>query len=370
MALRRRTIGIGLLAGLVLFFAADAVVFRSLWYFQWVQPQSALGTVAQALENVRAAPKDHRVIVALGDSRVGEGLSPITASKAASELGSGDVFVNSAVGGTTPRAWYYFLRDMQLSSRRVDAVVMMLTTYNDNDPLPLADALADVSLVQPFLSLGDMLDFPASFGTFAGREEALKGVLLKGYFYKSDVMDFLRDSDARIDTVTAFRQHGTEWAAVYPGHAESLSGMTFDLASGKLTLPPGVTPASEAFIRAYAAELRNFPGRRPANSWSAPYRRTWLGRIAELCRDAGVPLYVYRIPRGPLHHLAAPDDGASGVVADMQRAGLLHMLPATQFNHLEHPEYFFDQLHLNAKGREIFSTELAQAVLQRLAKAE
>jgi hypothetical protein len=369
-AIRRRAVWVALAVGLVLFSGADALLFRSGYYFSLVRPQSALGSVAQALANVRNAPRDKRLVIALGDSRVAEGFSAPVASQVAGEDGTDIAFVSSAVGGSYPRAWYYFLRSMAISKERVSAVVLMTPSYRDNDPLDLSGQLSDISLVHPLLRLGDAATFPASFATPHGQVQALMALLAKGYFYRNDVLDFLRDPPKRLRGVEAARLHGTAWYDAYPGHPETLAGLTLDMESGRLSVPSGLLPGQLWSIDLYARNLHDHPRPWPDNPAATRYRNEWYGKIAELCHEAGVKLIIYRIPRGPLHYLADQDDGAHGVLARLEREGLAELLPATGFDNLEHPEYFHDFLHLDSQGRAAFSAQLARAVLQRLKRTE
>ncbi|MCW3472977.1 hypothetical protein [Limobrevibacterium gyesilva] len=368
--IRRRSVGLWLCVGLAVFLATDAAIFRSGWYFQWIEPLSALGQVRLALANARAAPQDRQAVLVIGDSRVGEGFSAPLATAAAERLGRPTAFVNAAVGGTNPRAWFYILRQILASDRRYAAVVMMAPSYHDNDPLALADALTDIAFVHPLLGWADVFDFPASFHPLAAKIEAMKAFVTEGSFYKTDVTNLLDDPQTRMQNVELWRDHGVEWLGAYAGRAPSLAGLRADDATGALSVPAGLLPLQTAGLAEYGKTLHAFAGRFPDNPGSAQYRRLWYGRIAALCAQAGVKLIVFRIPRGPLHSLVAADPQPTGTLADLQAGGRLALLSATQFDDLERPEYFFDYLHLNSGGRVLFSGQLAEAVLQRLPPAK
>ncbi len=122
-------------------------------------------------------------------------------------------------------------------------------------------------------------------------------------------------------------------------------------------------PAGDTLPR-YTQILHQYNGRPPDNRAAASYRSEWLGGIADMCREAGVKLYVFRIPRGPLHGMVDADEQPTGTVADLARSGRIVLLPATAFDGLERPEFFFDTLHMNHAGRELFSVEIARAIAQ------
>ena len=91
------------------------------------------------------------------------------------------------------------------------------------------------------------------------------------------------------------------------------------------------------------------------------YQRRWIGRIEELCRETGSTLVVLRTPRGPLGELYDPEKNVDPHARLMLSPETI-VLPAEAFGGLEKPEYFFDHLHMNARGRGEFSTDLLRYV--------
>ncbi len=349
---------IAVVAGIALFFAIDRAVFGSSLYFRWVAPASGLGTMSQALDRIAHAPADRSAVIVIGDSRIGEGFSAELATGEASRLGSPVSFANGAVAGSMPRVWYYMLRRIFQDEPRLAGIAIMLSSYHDNDPEPSADRLGDIVFVHPLLSLADIAEFPPSFPSGPAQTEAAEAILFRGLFYKNDLQDFLYDPARRVTEVRAWREHGREWVAAYPGRDASLAGLTMDLRTGQLT---GAMPPGDLMVH-YANNLREYGGRPPDNPAAESYRREWLGGIADLCRRAGVTLYVFRIPRGPLHGLVDADEQPTGVVAELARSGRIVLLPAATFDGLERPEFFFDALHMNHAGRELFSAAIARAI--------
>jgi len=354
--------------GFALFLVADAVLFGGV-YFRWVAPESSAGTIGVAIDNFSHIPRHRTAILAIGDSRVSEGFSAAVAQHAAASQSSPYTFFNAAVPGTTPRVWYYLLRQLDDPGQRLAAVVLMLTSYHDDGQELLADRDSDIAYLHPLLGSADLADFPWTFASAANRVRALEAILLKGMFYSADLRDFLADPMRRVYNVTGWRRHGYDWIHAYPGRAASLAGLAFDPGSGRLTLPPGRGEEQTSLLPAYAERFQRLRKAAPENAAAAAYRRLWIGRIAALCRQAQVRLFVYRIPRGPLDYLAPPDDTPSGALARLEQAGMVEVLPAATFTALERPAFFFDRLHLNRTGRQRFSTMLAQSVLQRLPTA-
>lgn len=359
-----------LLLGVLLFLAVDFAAFGGGFYFRWIDPQSSLGGVARAIDNAAHASSDRPNVLVLGDSRIAEGFSAKTANAVATPEGRSATFINSAIPGTTPRAWYYLLRRILPSFPRPAAAVIMTTSYHDNDAFSSDTRLTDIVFTHPLLHLGDLATFPASFPSASDRLSAAEAILLSGYYYKNDLMDFIAHPSERIRTVRSWRAHGFDWINDYPGRDASLAGMQFDPRTGELSLPPSVRPPPASRLDDYAAALHQSGGRPPDDPSSVAYRKLWYGKIAALCEAEGVALFMLRIPRGPLHFMVDPDGDATGALAALRDDGRLQLLPATLFDGLERPEFFFDQLHMNAAGRARFSTVLATTMLQRLAGSE
>lgn len=352
--------------GVALFAAIDHTLFSRSLYFRVVAPQSALGTVVQALDSPRHVPDGRRAVLLLGNSRVGEGFSASIADDVARRSGWTGTFVNSAVAGSYPRSWSYLLRQMQPTAGRIAAVAIMTASVQDVEGTDEFDPLSDLALIHPLLRLADLPSIADTFPSRIGRQEALKAVLLRGYFYKSDVADLLARPWSRIHDVSLARQHGFEYIRDYPGRSPSLTGITFDPATGALFIPERLPAIQTSLLPSYATQLRTEPARLP----SADYRRRWFGSIADICAQAGIPLFVYRIPRGPLHYLAGADDRPIGVLREMRDAGRIRLMPAAMFDELERPDYFFDALHMNSAGREIFSRRFAAALIERVQAAQ
>lgn len=350
--------------GILLFLAADSAIFRSGFYLPWIAPASGLGSMMRAVQGIKSIPVGHRSVLVLGDSRIAEGFSAKLATEQAKALGSSLTFTSGGVPGTLPRVWYYLLREVSRPSERLAAVAMMTTSYHDDDPEPQADRRADIVFVHPLLQFKDLLEFPTSFPSRRAKLDAVEAILFSGLFYKSDMQDFLLDPMDRVREATAWRKHGQEWIKNYSGRESSLIGLNFNIDSGKLIIAPSHPPPQPDALASYADSLHFNHGRLPSNALAVTYRDEWIGRIADFCQSAGIKLIVFRIPRGPLHYMVDADEQPTGVIASLADAGKLELLPATTFDALEQPKFFFDNLHLNAAGRRSFSDELAKAISQ------
>ena len=138
IAARRRTLAEGgsswrssliwSLCALGAFFALDGLVFHSGWYMAYLQPQSSAGQLESRIFWLRHEAEVPETAV-LGDSRIGEGFSARTAEAA---TGGAMRFRNIAVAGSTPRVWYYLLRDADPERKRFPIVVLAMDLHLDH----------------------------------------------------------------------------------------------------------------------------------------------------------------------------------------------------------------------------------------------
>ena len=157
---------------LLAFVCTEAAVFRYGWYNRYVEPQSTTGFVEYQLRWLRVAPASERpdVLVA-GDSRIAEGFS---APQAGIQTANRLHFWNFGIPGSTPRVWYYFLRDASLGRRPLAAVVLALDQYSDVDMDDYQrDRISDLNYVIGRLRLSDCWDFATSITIPQDRRTAL-----------------------------------------------------------------------------------------------------------------------------------------------------------------------------------------------------
>lgn len=113
--LRKPSVAARLAAAALIFALVDAAVFHSGFYSSLAQPDSSAGRLQITIYN-----EQHREIstpnqvLAVGDSRMS--FRP----KAAHEhtAGSGYSFATIMVPGSSPRCWYYMLREVDPGSNR------------------------------------------------------------------------------------------------------------------------------------------------------------------------------------------------------------------------------------------------------------
>ena len=328
-------------------------------------PESGLGRTLSVTRTVLEAGRGQPLVLVFGDSRMGEGFSPNLATTEAKQLGEPYVFANSAVPGTTPRVWYYLLRHYRDAGLRPTAIVLMTTTFRDESEGADPNRISDVSFVHPWLGVRDLLDFPFTFSVQDDRQEAAESILLRGRSFQNDLQDFILHPQKRIDSVVVWREHGSEMLAGYPGRDSSLADLHLDLNDGALSSSTGKTDFPAPLV-AYAQRLSQTHGAPPEDEQAREYWALWYGAIAQLSEEMGAKLLILRIARGPFHSLVGPGPEPDGVLAELASAGKIALIPQTAFAPLERPEFFFDQLHMNRKGRETFSPMLANEVLRVL----
>jgi len=351
-----RPLGVYLFAAGV-FVLLEALIFRTGFYVKYVEPSSSTGSFEATLrDEMKRNPTGKNEVLVIGDSRIGEGFSPLIAN---SVQGEGSYsFAQCSVPGGTPRCWYYLVRDIDPTRRRYSAIVIAMEYYEDIDRLEnMANRTLDLHYVVARLRFSDILDFTSSFENAPERIEAFRGSLFKGFVYQADLLAFMEHRRKRLREVAQWRRHGWEWHNAYKGRSESLSGLKVDWRTRTIQWPANLTPGQRASLQAAILS-----GPAPQKGKLGEYRRRWLGRIVDLYKDSQTALVFLALPRGPAPSPDAPVPVSTHTMRDLASRRSVYLLPEYEFRSLERPEYYFDHLHLNARGREQFSKMLARAI--------
>jgi hypothetical protein len=292
-------------------------------------------------------------VMLIGDSRVAEGFSTRTAESA---LGDRIRFWNFGIGGTTPRVWYYILRDADPTRRRFSAIVIALDHYADEDgTTSLPDWPLDLNFVIGRLRLTDCADFASSLHSPEFRDRALRGCFFRGIPLRRDAQAFLLDIPDRIKRTKDIRVNGLGYISGYGGRTEDLHGLSADFEHRTIVFPPGLDQQ-----RHNTVEDMVMPEPVPQTGETTRYRQLWLGRILDLYQGSPTRLIFLELPRAPV---PKPESEQPPVFLKQGlRRPRVRALPSSTFRDLERPEFFFDGLHLNKVGRGIFSERIAAQV--------
>lgn len=344
---------IGTLFMLFAYVAAEGFLFHSGWYNKYLEPDSSTGEVEynQFWLHRMPPPKAPDVLV-VGDSRIGEGLSAIDAAAA---VGGRVHFTQMGMPGTTPRVWYYALRDMEKDRDRFSAIVIALDYYSDLDGEDKQDRQGDMNYLAGRLAWRDCWDFAHSFLIPALRRSVLTGCVFRGIVFRQDLMEFLSNIHRRLERTKDWRNNGAGYIAGYGGKPETMTGLSFDAATRTIHFPPG---AKDWQINSARATLT--PDAAPQTGLNTAYRRRWLGAILDLYKNSKTRIVFMQIPNAPL---SLPDSPVPArFLQSVASRPNVTVLPADTFREFQRPELFADGLHLNQYGRKPFSEKLARAI--------
>lgn len=345
----------------VLLFSLDALLFRTGFYASILDPESSTGHFELTLQNeLHRKASGQPEILALGDSRM------MLSASAANDLspGAGYFFARAAVAGSTPRCWYYFLKDLDPDARRYDAVILPLENYLDQEPSEdLRDRTLDVRYLAVRLRLRDVLDFSSSFESLQSRFYAFRGGLFKGFTYQQDLQGLLAHPLARLAKVDYHRRESAFWFYTYLPPDRNVKGLAVDWAAGRITFPEGLSPAERQQLQ---DDLLKPP---EGAGWYAAYRRQWFGRIIDRYKGSHTRVVFIRLPRGPVVRPASPGANAASTVREFASLPNVVVCDEHLFDELERPELFSDALHLNREGSIRFSRTLAALMPQVLGRA-
>jgi len=349
----------GILGAILLGFGAfEGLVFHGP-YPCILKPDSSAGILETRIHNEIVRPKnDPNQIVGIGDSRMA--LVPRVANQLTPETGY--TFGSLGTPGTTPRVWYYMLRDVDPDADRYEAIVITIDSYDDQEsPEDHADRMLDLHFLVARLGLGDLREFSGSFHDPRLKWEAARGILLKGLTYKQDFQDLLLHPIARWKDVERSRRDSHIWFDGYVAPSNSLDGLRVDWETKTLTMPPGTDASREAALRRQLLEPL------PADKGlHGAYMKYWLGRIYKRYRRSSTRLVFLRLPRAAWIRPDLPPPNPDSSVHRLAAEPNVTLIPEHFFDGLETPSLFQDELHLNQQGLDLFSTMLARELREIL----
>ena len=293
----------------------------------------------------------------VGDSRIAEGFASRVASTAASGKLS---FTNFGISGSSPRVWYYSLRDADPRRNKFRAIVLALDRYADEDAAEVQQNRAgDLGYVLGRLRVSDCLTFSSSFNAADLRRSALSTCFFRGIGLRPDLLSFFSDIQGRITRAKAWRNNGAGYADGYGGKPEKMTGLSVDFVRRTIDFPPGLDPAQTS-----SAISSVMPDPVPQTGAITRYRQQWIGAILNLYRNSSTRIILVQLPRAPW---PIPDSTVPARYIDSIRTNSqVSILPAVTFKDLERPEFFADGFHLNQAGRPIFSERLSQKTAEVL----
>ncbi len=338
----------------------DAAVFRCA-YPSFVEPDSTTGSVEMRIWNEnKRPPSGYEEILALGDSRMP--LFPRVANELVEQTGY--FFASIATPGTSPRAWYYMLRDVDPHADRYRAIVIPTYRYGDRGSFDRYDErIRDLNYIVGRLRIGDVLEFPLSFYSARFRLQALRGSLWKGFVYQRDVWEFLKDPPARVEKTEWYRRDQWEWIYNFPGLEGDLQGLSADWENNELVYADGFPEGIRAGLE---KELLRPPA--PVIGRLSAYRRKWYGKILDHYADSETQLIFFRMARGPVVPPYPP--APTSVVRDLAGHPSALLMDEHAFDFMEDPVYFHDALHMNGLGSRKMSHLLAEKTAELLRPAK
>lgn len=349
-----------LLASVLAFAAIEAGVFHTGLYPWILSPDGSAGYLETLLRNERERPKAGPQVLGIGDSRML--MLPRLANEHTPETGY--TFGTIAAAGSSPRCWYYMLRDTDPTGNLYSAIVLAVESYDDAEQWgDQADADADLSYLIARLRLSDLWEFSRSYDDRRQQWKAARGILFKGLVYKRDFEDLLLHPSNRIRDVKLSRRDSFSWFYGYTGPPDTLSAFHVDWEAKTLSAPPGADPDRIQGLKARL--LLPLP---PDTGVQSRYLKYWLGKIYEHYRGSPTRLIFLRLPRGGFVRPDQPPYNPHSSVRELAAHPNVTLIDEHFFDSLEKPEFFRDELHLNGPGMDRFSIMLTQEVSRILGR--
>jgi hypothetical protein len=342
------------LAAILCFGALEGILFHTGLYSSIIEPVSTTGYMELYLRAEVRRPKPNRnQVLAVGHSRMA--LLPRVVNE--EKPGTGYTFASIGLGGTTPRIWYYALRAVDPTAHTYAAIVIPTDDFNEPDTADYqSEREADLHYLLARLELRDLMDFPWTYPNKKLQWAVFRGIILKGFVYKRDFLEFLDHPLARIAKAHFYARESAGWYYSFGGTDANLAGLRIDWQHQTMQFPDRIPESERKEI-----EGTVFPTLPPDAGRQTAYLRYWYGKIIEHYRSSGTKLIFMRVPRAPT---SPPDPAPKLNSAIRQIASEPNVIVLNEhfFDQLEHPDLFWDAQHLNRPGMEAFSRILAAEV--------
>jgi hypothetical protein len=335
-----------LLSALTLLFAADSLIFRSGWYERYLEPDSNAGATQLTLLRARhqQAQWSEPLILSMGDSRMN--YSPKAANEYAASIGWPYRMSHGGVAGTTLRAWYYILREIDPTARRYKAIVLPVDDFDDEDTYNnFNDYPLDAAYLALLLRVTDLPDYPLSYTTPKYAYDAWRACLLKGLILRRDIQALLNNPRKRAANAKAVRDWWPNGSYDYLEDERNVSGLSIDWTTRAVTFP---SYADEHFRETVKTVLLRPAA--PQTGRYADYRRRWFGKIFERYRGTGTRILIVKLPRAPIIRPPELVSKLSSSIRDFAKVPHVRLGDEHRYEPLERPENFKDALHLNRQG--------------------
>ena len=243
----RRQFWMRLLWATAIFVLVEGALFRTGLYTHVIEPDSSTGLLQTYLRDEKTRPGNGpRQVLAIGNSRMG--FRPRAANQLESETGC--TFATIAMPGSTPRCWFYMLRDVDPTASRYAAILIGVEDYDDEDYEDLSGREMDIRYVVSMLRWSDAWEFASSYPAWSNRWEALRATLFKGYAYRSDFQDFLVRHKERLRKVEETRRESAGRRYLERWGDADLAGLRVDWKAWKVFPPPGATRQQKNLLEA------------------------------------------------------------------------------------------------------------------------
>jgi hypothetical protein len=344
------------LCALLLLCLLDVLVFRTDAYLSLVKPNSFAGNTIQRWHLVKTKKETKTDLVAfLGDSRVREGFSAKSFDQLADKTGL--KAVNLSISGSTPRAWYYFLKRIDPDCSHFKSLVVCVPSYFDEDfGDAFSDSKYDEQVLLPVIQYSDSPEFVGSLTDPETKNDALLASVSRMYAYRKDLRDLLCSPVGRLGEISDAGRYWERSDYQYDGRKESLKGIR--ISGNDLQGMPSFLNSEERF----RLHLSVFPYPVPDNFDHSEYMRKWLYRLAQRYSGSKTSVIFVCVPSNPLPIQAVRPHIRSTINMIAALPNVV-VIPEKEFKSLNAPQYFADDVHLNSSGRAIFTNDLSEKVI-------
>jgi hypothetical protein len=352
------------LIGLLFFIGSDCLIFRTGFFLRFITFESSYAGMVNyglyAAERVPAAVDN--LIAVVGDSRVGEGFSPKGFHEVYSQEDT--AAISLGIPGSTPRVWRYLLKKIDPQRNRFRIIAIQLLSYDDLYKFGYNKNYAlDHQFIAPLLGYEDIFSYVTSFEGYQNRLSAFWPAAFKWRAYREHIKSSLYFIE-RFVNYTKHMDNILKQIYKSTGKTTSMKGLL--VKDGVvISAPAHMDKPQLDLLNTYIELSKQTQKYQKEQLANYEYEKVWITKIIEDYQDSQTKIVFFRIPDSPIFFPPSPNDKRT-LLKQWSSYKHVWILPENLFTPLEKPEFFAEMVHVNNRGRALFTAMLSHVLIDIL----
>lgn len=339
------------LVAIILFLLLNVLVFHNGFYGRICRVDSYAGDAYGRISVLKKLENHHgkNVIALIGDSTTEEGIGAKELAKF-----TGEPVANLALPGTAPLEWFHYLQSVDPQRNRFQIVILTISPQNMRGR-PHEDGFQTLLAVA---TIPSMLSYTSRLPKSSQQMEYFYAAFDRIFAFRRDLRDLFL-SPSRLMTIHRQKREQILKLEDWPGERINVCGIRLHPKSGKVVDWAGIQDPQMRKFAENALERTEKLNKKPVVSGILEPLEEILGYYEK----SPTKILIITIPFGLQHNIAQnarPIQRYYSLLDKFADFPNVHHWNAVHEPVFQDCKNFYDFRHLNATGRQQFSTRLAE----------